>query len=168
MIMFLCYYKSSLLSQGRDGMINVWNYTSCEWIVMRKFSNENVGFCASEFFSDDNNAFLFALADERCVINVYSYETGNSWHRLEGAKLAGKKIFLLKGYENGFISLWDCESETELCCKKFHNDPVMCLDFESKHFVKGMSGSVDKDLETWTITKDFQLEKLLQVQITNP
>ncbi|XP_035215537.1 guanine nucleotide-binding protein subunit beta-like protein 1 isoform X2 [Stegodyphus dumicola] len=34
MIMFLCYYKSSLLSQGRDGMINVWNYTSCEWIVM--------------------------------------------------------------------------------------------------------------------------------------
>lgn len=178
-ILFLNYYQSSLLSQGRDGILNIWKFLDQQWIVIRKFQSSNVGFCASVlyFTSADVNIVLFN--DETHELKIHNYENKNVCGKLKMENCVGmcmcikaieikKKPFILAGYESGHIGLWDCESQIEISQPKLHEEPIMCLDYDSEHKNRGISGSVDKCLEIWTITENLEICKVQTIAVSNP
>lgn len=78
------------------------------------------------------------------------------------------KIFLIMGYDSGYLSLWDYESNKEKSRLKCHAEVILCLDFDSNHRNQGISGSVDEVVQVWKKTEDDQLVKSHQFTITNP
>lgn len=78
------------------------------------------------------------------------------------------KMYLLIGYDNGFLSLWDYESGKEISRLKCHPEVIVCLDYDSKYRNCGISGSVDDSLQVWKIDDKEQLIKKCSIKITNP
>ncbi|CAL1279904.1 unnamed protein product [Larinioides sclopetarius] len=177
-ILYLNYYKSSLISHGRDGNLNVWNFLNEEWTVTRQFQSPNVGFCASVFYFRNNEPHLVLFNDDTHTLGIYNYKNETEDRTLKIKEEVGmcmcmkaiylkENTFLLTGYESGHIGLWDCESDDEISQLKLHDEPVMCLDYDTEHKNRGVSGSVEKVLETWTIKEDFTLTKVQAVTISN-
>ncbi|XP_054714669.1 guanine nucleotide-binding protein subunit beta-like protein 1 [Uloborus diversus] len=177
MIVSLSYFNSSILSQGRDEMINEWNYDSNQWMVKRQITSPNTGFCASLLFPLNNEAYISHFNQNK--INIQSFVTENIDYTFKLPSSAGmcmglkvfqqeERVYLLAGYENGSVGLWDFETSMEKSNLKLHNEPVMCLDYDSKFKHRGISGSVDKELQIWEVTKNLQIVKVQEIQITNP
>ncbi|KAF8774792.1 Guanine nucleotide-binding protein subunit like protein [Argiope bruennichi] len=176
-ILYLNYYKSSLISHGRDGILNVWKFLNEQWTITRQFQSPNVGFCASIFYFANNEPHVVLFNDETHTVGIYNYENETKERTLKikdvGMCMCMKaihlkeKAFLLIGYESGQIGLWDCESDNEVSQLKLHNEPIMCLDYDTQHKKKGISGSVEKVIKTWTIQEDFTLIKVQEVMLNN-
>lgn len=78
------------------------------------------------------------------------------------------KMYLLIGYDSGFLSLWDYDLGKEISRLKCHPEVIVCLDYDSKYRNCGVSGSVDNILQVWKIDDNEQLIKKCSVKITNP
>lgn len=138
----------------------------------------SVGFCSSLLLPVQDTAHFMLLNEDKHLLKIHDIASGNKVKDLKfnsdfGMCMCIKafhmngKMFLLAGFENGCIRLWDCEVEKELCHLKCHNEPVICMDFDSQYKNMGMSGSVDKYLETWSISEDLELVKVKTLEITN-
>ncbi|GFQ91918.1 guanine nucleotide-binding protein subunit beta-like protein 1 [Trichonephila clavata] len=179
-ILFLNYYQSSLLSQGRDGTLNIWKFLDQQWIVIRKFQSSNVGFCPAKLYFTNNVANIVLFNDTAHELRIYNYENENMHGKLKMEICVGmcmcikaiqikEKNFILTGYESGDVGLWNCESLQEISRQKLHKEePVMCLDYDSECKNRGISGSVAKRLETWTITENLEIGKVKTIDISNP
>ncbi|GFY53882.1 guanine nucleotide-binding protein subunit beta-like protein 1 [Trichonephila inaurata madagascariensis] len=174
-ILFLNYYQSSLLSQGRDGFLNIWKFLDQQWIVTRKFKSLSVGFCPSILHF--NNIVLFN--DKAHELRFYNFENESMYEKLKMENCVGMcmrikaiqikgKTFILAGYESGDVGLWNCESLQEIYRLNLRKEPVMCLDYDSECKNRGISGSVDKCLETWTITENLEIGNVKRIDISNP
>ena len=78
------------------------------------------------------------------------------------------KMYLLIGYDNGFLSLLDYDLGKEISRLKCHPEIVLCLDYDSKYRNCGISGSADEFLQVWAIDENEQLTKKCSIKITNP
>ncbi|GFS32030.1 guanine nucleotide-binding protein subunit beta-like protein 1 [Nephila pilipes] len=178
-ILFLNYYQSTLLSQGRDDILNIWKFKDQQWMVIRRFQSSNVGFCPSVlyFTSDIANVVLFNCDSHE--LRIHNYEKEDTYEKMTMENSVGmcmcikviqmqKKHFLLTGYESGHIGLWNCESLLEISQLKLHEEPVMCLDYDSDCKNRGISGSTDKCLVTWTIIENFVISKIQTIDVSNP
>ncbi|GAA6081966.1 guanine nucleotide-binding protein subunit beta-like protein 1, partial [Tachysurus ichikawai] len=64
---------------------------------------------------------------------------------------------LCAGYEDGSLVIWDVSYRRPVSCLKVHPEPVMCLDFDVDR-QKGISGSSDKNLCSWTFDGQQNLQ----------
>ncbi|KAK1792452.1 hypothetical protein P4O66_012090, partial [Electrophorus voltai] len=74
---------------------------------------------------------------------------------------------LTAGYEDGTLVLWDVSLRRPISCLKAHTEPVMCLDFDTGRG-KGISGSSDNALSSWTLDSQRSLQIQAPVVLTNP
>jgi WD40 repeat protein len=74
--------------------------------------------------------------------------------------------YLLAGYEDGRVSLWDLTSQLEISSLRFYDDSIMCLGF-SQHLSRGVVGSTGDELHSFSLTEDMQLTQLKTVQVSN-
>lgn len=63
--------------------------------------------------------------------------------------------------------LWDVSHRRPFSCLKAHPEPVMCLDIDVCK-QKGISGSSEKILQSWTLDNQQNLQMHDSVQMTNP
>ncbi|KAI4900656.1 hypothetical protein NFI96_025251 [Prochilodus magdalenae] len=81
--------------------------------------------------------------------------------------VAASGPLLCAGYEDGSLVLWDVSHRRPLSCLKVHGEPVMCLDFDTGR-QKGISGSSEKTLTSWTIDSQQSLQVQDCAPLTNP
>lgn len=77
------------------------------------------------------------------------------------------ETFLLAGFENGCIRMWNYLTGKELCHIQPHKEMVTCLDFDSSHSGMGISGSVDINLQVWSLSEELKLTKVKTIEIIN-
>lgn len=75
--------------------------------------------------------------------------------------------FLLAGYENGSVALWDVWERKVCSHVSCHEEPVMGLDFDSQK-ARGVSGSAGKALAVWSLDGQQALQVCSTHQLTNP
>ena len=127
---------------------------------------------------------IAVTGDEQSGVNLINAESGDIVNTLApgesnlkpGMCMALKLIsnpddgalWLLAGYEDGRIALWDCHSRALLSNNTLHAEPVMCFDY-SQSLNKGVSGSVDETISVWTLDNTTHaICPRQQVRITNP
>lgn len=71
--------------------------------------------------------------------------------------------FLMAGYEDGSVILWNLSMGKMLSRLACHQEPVMSLDFDSEK-AKGVSGSSEKVLSVWSLDE----QQNLKVRIVGP
>ncbi|XP_014427306.1 guanine nucleotide-binding protein subunit beta-like protein 1 isoform X1 [Pelodiscus sinensis] len=69
----------------------------------------------------------------------------------------GSCPFLLAGYEDGSVILWNLSGGKMLSRLACHQEPVMSLDFDSEK-TKGISGSSEKMLSVWSLDEQQNLK----------
>ncbi|GIX82583.1 guanine nucleotide-binding protein subunit beta-like protein 1 [Caerostris darwini] len=172
-VLYLYYYKSTLISHGRNDFLNIWKFQNQAWSIIRQLQSPNTAFCAAELYFTQNSANIVLFNNNTHTLKIYDYEKENVLKTLKiknvGMCMCIKSIelkatnFLLAGYESGEVGLWDCESEQEISQLKLHEEPIMCLDYDSQHKNRGVTGSVDKSLRIWTISEDSALTEVKTV-----
>ncbi|GIY02564.1 guanine nucleotide-binding protein subunit beta-like protein 1 [Caerostris extrusa] len=175
-VLYLYYYKSALISHGRNDFLNIWKFQNQAWSIIRQLQSPNIAFCAAELYFTQNSANIVLFNNNTHTLKIHDYEKENVSKTLkmknDGMCMCIKSIelksinCLLAGYESGEVGLWYCESEQEISRLKLHEEPIMCLDYDSQHRNRGVTGSVDKSLRIWTISEDLALTEVKTV-ITN-
>ncbi|KAJ6656510.1 hypothetical protein lerEdw1_003635 [Lerista edwardsae] len=79
----------------------------------------------------------------------------------------GSHPFLLAGYENGSLALWNLSMGKTLSRLACHQEPIMSLDFDSEKG-KGVSGSSEKQLCVWNPDEQQKLQLQNTISLTNP
>lgn len=77
------------------------------------------------------------------------------------------KSFILVGYENGCIVVWNAETFKIMSCIKVHSESVMCCAYLSS-CNKGVSGSADEKLISWSINEQGTIKIGREITTTNP
>ncbi|KAG8194518.1 hypothetical protein JTE90_013270 [Oedothorax gibbosus] len=178
-IMSLHCYKYSLISQGRDGVINIWNNIQDQWTVIRRIhsTSTSVGFCASSLISVENSVHLMLPNEDKNSLKIHDI-SGSQVRSIKFRTEFGMcmcikafnmndKTLLLAGFENGCIGMWDYETEKELCHIKCHKELVTCLDFDSNYSNMGISGSVDTSLQVWSLSEKLELIEVKTIEVVN-
>ncbi|KAI9534384.1 hypothetical protein NQZ68_014802 [Dissostichus eleginoides] len=80
---------------------------------------------------------------------------------------SGPGPLLLAGYEDGSLLLWDVTQRAQLNQTKAHPEPVMCLTFDPQ-CLRGVSGSSEKDLCSWRLDGQNNLQLQDSVTLVNP
>ncbi|KAG7222080.1 hypothetical protein INR49_016650 [Caranx melampygus] len=80
---------------------------------------------------------------------------------------SGPGPLLLAGYEDGSLLLWDVTQRSMLSQTKAHPEPVMCLAFDP-HRLRGISGSSEKNLSSWMLDRQNNLQLQECVTLVNP
>nr|XP_020661126.1 guanine nucleotide-binding protein subunit beta-like protein 1 [Pogona vitticeps] len=175
--------RNVLLSQSRDQNICLWDLAEGRNAVTDSVFTENVGFCKSSLLEVAEARWLLATAwkglEEVQVLELPSKISVCTLKPGTGAKLGlplclklwqsnvGSSPFLLAGYEDGSVVLWNLSTGkmwSRLAC---HQEPIMSLDFDSEK-AKGASGSSEKMLCVWRQNEQQDLELLQTYQLTNP
>ncbi|NXA51919.1 GNB1L protein, partial [Nothocercus julius] len=165
--------KDRLLSQGRDQRICLWDLAEGRTSVMDSVFTENVGFCRCSLLKVAQGRWLLAMAAKSLEeVQVLELPSKTSVYTLKpevGAKLgmpmclklwqldSGSRPWLLAGYEDGSVILWNLSMgkvSSQLVC---HQEPVMSLDFDSEK-AKGISGSSEKVLSIWSLNEQQNLQ----------
>lgn len=150
--------------------------------LVESFKTSSYGFCAATVFPTESMTYLVAPTGDQDSLTFFDFNTSEElcsvMHKTtENMRemcicinlfLEGKKLFLLMGYDSGYISLWDYELNKEVSRLQCHPEVILCLDFDSKHENRGISGSVDDTLQVWKKTEDNQLVKVHHITVTNP
>ncbi|XP_072520739.1 guanine nucleotide-binding protein subunit beta-like protein 1 [Salminus brasiliensis] len=168
-----------LLSQGRDMRVCVWDLHEGRSTVTHTLHTGSVGFCQCSLLEAGTTKPLLALPAEHTeeikVVEldsqapVCSLIPDSTRGMLMCMKMwqADSGPLLCAGYEDGSLVLWDVSNRRPLGCLKAHPDPVMCLDVDAGR-QKGISGSSDKSLTSWTINDQQSLQMQDSVPLTNP
>uniref|UniRef100_A0A8D0BRS3 G protein subunit beta 1 like n=2 Tax=Salvator merianae TaxID=96440 RepID=A0A8D0BRS3_SALMN len=179
----LCSRKNFLLSQGRDRNICLWDLAEGRSAVSDSVSTGNVGFCKCSLLELAERRWLLAtpwedLGEVR-VLELPSKKLVCTLKPEAGAKLGmpislklwqpagGSHPFLLAGYEDGSVVLWNLamgKMQSRLAC---HEGPVMSFDFDPDK-AKGVSGSSEKMLCVWSHNEQQNLQLQQTYELTNP
>ncbi|NXP47524.1 GNB1L protein, partial [Heliornis fulica] len=165
--------KTTLLSQGRDQRICLWDLAEGRTSVTSCVSTESVGFCRCSLFTVARGRWLMAMAakapEEVQVLELPSKTSVCTLKPDVGAKLgmpmclklwqhnSGSQPLLLAGYEDGSVVLWNLSMGKALSQLVCHQEPVMSLDFDSEN-AKGISGSSEKVLSIWSLNEQQNLQ----------
>ncbi|XP_066513711.1 guanine nucleotide-binding protein subunit beta-like protein 1 [Hoplias malabaricus] len=168
-----------LLSQGRDMRVCLWDLKEGRNGVTHTLHTGSVGFCQCSVLETETNKTLLALPAEHTeeikVVELFtqtpicSLIPDSKRGMLMCMKMwqADSGPMLCAGYEDGSLVLWDVFHRRPLSCLKTNPEPVTCLDFDTKR-QKGISGSSDKTLTSWTIDSQQNLQMQDSVALTNP
>ncbi|XP_025947665.1 guanine nucleotide-binding protein subunit beta-like protein 1 isoform X2 [Apteryx rowi] len=165
--------KDRLLSQGRDQRICLWDLAEGRTSVTDSVFTENVGFCRCSLLKVAQGRWLMAMAakslEEVQVLELPSKTSVCTLKPEVGAKLgmpmclklwqldSGSQPWLLAGYEDGSVILWNLSMGKALSQLVCHQEPVMSLDFDSEK-AKGISGSSEKVLSIWSLNEQQNLQ----------
>ncbi|KAI7812333.1 guanine nucleotide-binding protein subunit beta-like protein 1 isoform X1 [Triplophysa rosa] len=171
--------SSTLISQGRDMRMCVWDLSEGRGAVTDALFTGSVGFCQCSLLETQPGSTLLAHPTEH--MEEVSVVEMKSWTQvctlkpdLKLGMLMCMKMWqaesgpvLCAGYEDGSVILYDVSHRRLFSCLKAHTEPVMCLDVDVCR-QKGVSGSSDNILQSWTIDDQRNLQMHGSVQLTNP
>lgn len=179
-ILWLHYFQGRILSQIREVGIKIWNYISDDWIVTGAVSVEEVGFCSSSFSSSHSSTYIIVPGPQTSCMSIINFDTCEMTSVLEPSEIShgmcmcirsfmlNGRFYVLCGYENGSILLWDCVNCSTVSKLSCHNEPVMCLDFDENHKQSGVSGSAEDHLLVWKLDDKLNLLVKEKIKLTNP
>ncbi|XP_077164160.1 guanine nucleotide-binding protein subunit beta-like protein 1 isoform X1 [Paroedura picta] len=175
--------RNTLLSQGRDQNVCLWDLAEGRKDVTETVCTEHVGFCKCSLLKVAERRWLMAMPgkdlEEVRVLELPSKTSVCTLKPEADAKLGmplclhlwqpsvGASPSLLAGYEDGSVVLWNVsmgKRQSRLAC---HQEPVMALDFDSEK-AKGVSGSSEKRLCVWRPNEQQNLEVQQTHELTNP
>ncbi|KAM6965583.1 guanine nucleotide-binding protein subunit beta-like protein 1 isoform 2-T2 [Aplochiton taeniatus] len=142
--------RDALISQGRDKRVCMWDLSEGRSEVTESVWTGSVGFCHCSLLEINSGSWLLAHPGERM-------EEPDS----------GPGPLLLAGYEDGSLLLWDVSQRSVLSRVTTHPEPVMCLAFDPRR-LQGISGSSDKNLWSWTLDGQQNLQVKDPVALINP
>ncbi|XP_062874354.1 guanine nucleotide-binding protein subunit beta-like protein 1 [Trichomycterus rosablanca] len=170
---------NTLLSQGRDMRVCVWDLNQGRGAVTHSVHTGSVGFCRCSLLEEDGGRALLALPAENMegikVMELTSHteicslipETKHGMLMCMKMWQADSGPLLCAGYEDGSLVIWDVSQRRPLSSLKVHPEPVMCLDFDVGR-QKGVSGSSENILSAWTLDGQQNLQMQASVTLTNP
>ncbi|KAM6965582.1 guanine nucleotide-binding protein subunit beta-like protein 1 isoform 1-T1 [Aplochiton taeniatus] len=173
--------RDALISQGRDKRVCMWDLSEGRSEVTESVWTGSVGFCHCSLLEINSGSWLLAHPGERMeevqVVELPSRTPVCSL--VPDAKLgmimclklwqpdSGPGPLLLAGYEDGSLLLWDVSQRSVLSRVTTHPEPVMCLAFDPRR-LQGISGSSDKNLWSWTLDGQQNLQVKDPVALINP
>ena len=130
----------------------------------------DIGYCPIALYEDETSLYLayvtpgdseFAVTtiDSDLHTNPECMKCENKWGMIMHIRLFSRsqKMFALVGYESGDIGVWVVGRNGRLLnAVHAHNDPVMCLDIDTKS-CQSISGSADDILQVLRLDDDLQL-----------
>nr|XP_042697480.1 guanine nucleotide-binding protein subunit beta-like protein 1 isoform X3 [Chrysemys picta bellii] len=134
------YGRDRLLSQGRNQKICLWDLAEGRNTVTDSVFTENVGFCKCSLLKVAQGHWLMAMPGKDLDEPDF-----------------GSCPFLLAGYEDGSVILWNLSGGKILSRLACHQEPVMSLDFDSEK-TKGVSGSSEEVLTVWSLDEQQNLK----------
>ncbi|XP_030647826.1 guanine nucleotide-binding protein subunit beta-like protein 1 [Chanos chanos] len=173
--------RETLISQGRDMRVCVWDLGEGRGDVTEAFVTGSVGFCQCSLLETSPGRWLLAYPGEQMeevrvaefpsLIPVCSLKPDSKAGMLMSVKIwqkdSGGCPEIVAGYEDGSVVLWDVTQRRPVSCLKVYSEPVMCLDFDSGR-LKGASGSSEKVISSWTIDEKQNLQMHDSVELVNP
>ncbi|XP_048678049.2 guanine nucleotide-binding protein subunit beta-like protein 1 isoform X4 [Caretta caretta] len=169
------YGRDRLLSQGRNQKICLWDLAEGRNTVTDSVLTENVGFCKCSLLKVAQGRWLMAMPgkdlDEVQVLELPSKTSVCTLKPEADAKPGmamclklwqpdfGSCPFLLAGYEDGSVILWNLSGGKILSRLACHQEPVMSLDFDSEK-TKGVSGSSEEVLTVWSLDEQQNLKDI--------
>ncbi|KAL3881433.1 hypothetical protein ACJMK2_027875 [Sinanodonta woodiana] len=183
-ILWMGIKEESLLTQGRDGVMKIWSVTEAGWNQTGCLKCGDLGFCRGTILSIDNSSkWIGVSSQDYSQLDLYDLRTRKNIGCLKhsGGKNKVGMIMVLKcrqkqneeasqiliGYEDGSITLWDIRTYKLISEAKVHTESLMCMDY-SNTANKGISGSTDNKLCTWTVQEESQISVTDTIQMTNP
>ncbi|CAM4673006.1 unnamed protein product [Caretta caretta] len=167
------YGRDRLLSQGRNQKICLWDLAEGRNTVTDSVLTENVRFCKCSLLKVAQGRWLMAMPgkdlDEVQVLELPSKTSVCTLKPEADAKPGmamclklwqpdfGSCPFLLAGYEDGSVILWNLSGGKILSRLACHQEPVMSLDFDSEK-TKGVSGSSEEVLTVWSLDEQQNLK----------
>ncbi|KAM5310737.1 guanine nucleotide-binding protein subunit beta-like protein 1 isoform 1-T2 [Glossophaga mutica] len=172
-----------LLSQGRDLRLCLWDLAEGRNAIVDSVGLESVGFCKGSLLARGPQRWILAVpgrdSDEIQILEMPSKTSVCTLKPEADAKPgmpmclelwqadSSSRPFLLAGYEDGSVALWDV-SERKVCSHiACHTEPVMGLDFDSQK-ARGVSGSAEKALAVWSLDEQQALQVCRTHELTNP
>ncbi|XP_053181748.1 guanine nucleotide-binding protein subunit beta-like protein 1 [Scomber japonicus] len=171
----------TLISQGRDMQVKLWDLSEGRRDVVDSVWTGSVGFCQCSLLETSPGTCLLAFAgqetEEIKIVELPSKTPVCSL--VPDAKLgmvmciklwqpdSGPGPLLLAGYEDGSLLLWDVTQRSKLSQAKAHPEPVMCMTFDPKR-LRGISGSSEKKLSSWMLDEQNNLQLQDCVTLVNP
>lgn len=161
-VLWVGSFKNNIISQGRDGIVNIWNHNEGEWKITGSIPAPTIGFCQCDISRLKN---LIAVPGEKCYqVDLFDLETCSLMTTLipnspetYGMCICIKWVMsdnhLICGYENGKIILWDIDQSKEMSHLVCHKEPVFGLDFDNQ-IKQGISCSAEEDLCVFSM-QDF-------------
>ncbi|XP_034027006.1 guanine nucleotide-binding protein subunit beta-like protein 1 [Thalassophryne amazonica] len=170
-----------LVSQGRDMQVCLWDLSEGRSEVSDFVWTGSVGFCQCSMMELNSGSCLLACAGQQTEeIKIIELPSKTKVCTLApDAKLgmvmclklwqpdAGSGPLLFAGYEDGSLLLWDVAQRSKLSQITAHPEPVMCMTFDTKR-LRGVSGSSDKNLSTWMLDRQNNLQIQDCVTLVNP
>ncbi|KAK5932977.1 hypothetical protein CgunFtcFv8_004641 [Champsocephalus gunnari] len=171
----------TLISQGRDMRVCLWDLSEGRTAVLDSLWTGSVGFCQCSLLEMSTGTHLLAFAGQQTEeIKIVELPSKTPVCTLiPDAKLgmvmciklwqpdSGPGPLLLAGYEDGSLLLWDVTQRAQLSQTKAHPEPVMCLTFDPQ-CLRGVSGSSEKDLCSWRLDGQNNLQLQDSVPLVNP
>ncbi|XP_041644535.1 guanine nucleotide-binding protein subunit beta-like protein 1 [Cheilinus undulatus] len=172
---------NTLLSQGRDMQVCLWDLNEGRSEVVDSVWTGSVGFCQCSVLETSPGNHLLAFAGQQTEeIKIIELPSKTLVCTLVPDATVGMVMciklwqpdsgpgpFLLAGYEDGSLLLWDVTQRSVLSQVKAHPEPVMCLTFDPER-LRGISGSSEKTLSCWKLDGQNNLQLQDNVTLVNP
>lgn len=125
---------------------------------------ENEGFCQCEVIEGSACDLLACAGKEKSSVYIFDTSSSSLTHKLRpddssssyGMVMCLKSIqdqsysYIICGYENGTVALWDLRQMKMLSSISINKDPVMCLDARwASSNLRGVAGSVNQHMASW-------------------
>ncbi|XP_028852972.1 guanine nucleotide-binding protein subunit beta-like protein 1 [Denticeps clupeoides] len=171
--------RENLISQGRDMRVCLWSLAEGRADVTDSLFADSVGFCQCSLMQGGQGTWLLAHPTD-CMeeVKVIELPTKAPLGSLKPESKLGMVMcmkllqtnsgpMLVAGYEDGTLVLWDVSQRRPLSSLKAHLEPVMSLDFDPSR-LKGVSGSAEQTICSWTLDGQQVLQLQEQVELVNP
>ncbi|RNA44651.1 guanine nucleotide-binding subunit beta 1 [Brachionus plicatilis] len=170
--------QDTFLTHSRNGQIFKWTkQDENSWTFMCIYQKEAYTFC--QFLLSYDKNLVFIPSSEPGVVDVLSLDELKISYQIKpvpnskrGMIMCMKQIeknFILCGYENGEVALFDGLNE-KAQIDLFNGEPVLSFDFcPSKQI--GIAGSSGSELKQFTLRNKsglLELELTASIQFTNP
>lgn len=169
--------RDTLISQARDMRVCLWDLSEGRCEAVDSLFTSSLGFCSCSLLGTRLLAHPGEHMEEVRIVElpsktpVCSLVPDTKLGMVMCIKLwqpdSGPGPLLLAGYEDGSLLLWDVSQRSVLSRVAAHPEPVMCLTFDPAKR-RGISGSSDKNLSSWSLDGQSNLQVQDPVSLVNP